>query len=181
MAKTYTAAGTVAAGDVATAAAWNVVTADVNNLIVPPMCRVYRGSTLSITNATDTFITFPSEDIDTDGMFTPTSDTITIQTAGVYLVTAGLIIASNATGVRAMNILKNPSSASDISKGIVSTYAQAVNGLATVLSCSTITECVATDVIKMGLYQTSGGALNVGDTNNTRASFLSVAWIGRTS
>ena len=181
MPKTYTAAGTVAAGDVYTAAAHNIIATDVNNFIVPPMCRVRRATTQSITNSTDTFVTFPIEDIDTDGMFTATSDTITIQTEGVYQVSASILFAANNTGARIINIYKNPTSVSDFAAVLTSEWTNATQTYSTVMSASGISSFTAGQTVKIGVFQTSGGALNIGDTGFTSITQLSVVWVGRTS
>jgi hypothetical protein len=88
MAKTYTAAGTVAAGDVYTAAAHNIIATDVNNLIVPAYCQITRNANQSIPHATDTDVSLDTQIYDTDDMFAPTSSTITINTSGIWLVNA---------------------------------------------------------------------------------------------
>ena len=88
MAKTYTAAGSATAGDVYTASAHNVIVTDVNNLIVPAYCEIARVATQTINDATDTDISFDTEVHDTDGMFAPTSTTITVNTTGIYVITA---------------------------------------------------------------------------------------------
>ena len=84
MAKTYTAAGTVAAGDVYTAAAHNIIATDVNNMIVPPTVLVKRTSNLtSYTSLTP--ITWQAEDFDTDGMWSSGSN-VNINTTGIYAI-----------------------------------------------------------------------------------------------
>jgi hypothetical protein len=182
MAKTYTAAGSAVAGDVYTAAAHNVIVTNVNNFIVPPIARVRRATNQSIPNATDTFVSWTIEDIDTDGMFTATSDTITIQTAGVYIVTTSVYFAANATGQRVVNMMKSPSSVSDLAAAFAQSWfpvASATNP--STLSASGVVNCIVGDTIKIVAYQTSGGALNIADTGFSSATQCSIAWIGRTS
>jgi hypothetical protein len=97
MAKTYTAAGSATAGDVYTATAHNVIVTDVNNLIVPPMVQCTRSSDLSYTSGAN--ITWNSETYDTDAMHDTSSNTdrITIQTAGVYIVSLTLYLTFTGT------------------------------------------------------------------------------------
>ena len=85
MAKTYTAGGTVVAGDVATAAAWNVLTVNSNNLIVPPACIATASATINVANTTFTAITFPTERFDTDSIHDTSTNTsrFTITTSGI--------------------------------------------------------------------------------------------------
>jgi hypothetical protein len=180
MPKTYTAAGSATAGQVYTASAHNVIVTDVNNFIVPPLVRASRNAALAIPTATDTYVTLNVEDIDTDGCFAATSDTITIQTDGVYQISATAVFASNATGVRALNVLRNATTF-DLTKGIASAYTPVAGAsLAVVLSCSTCFAMTAGDTLRMAVYQTSGGNLNVGDTNN-RTTALSAVWVGKTA
>ena len=179
MAKTYTAAGTVVAGDVATAAAFNVVTADINNLIVPPAVSCLRSTTQSIANGTDVFVTWPIEVYDTDGMFTAGSDTVTIQTAGIYMITCNVLYAANATGYRVVTILKNGASAGDVNAAISAGWISATT-IPTVVNAAVTTSFAASDTIKVVLNHTAGTALDIGSTT-VPATRLSVTWIGRTS
>jgi hypothetical protein len=181
MAKTYTAAGTVVAGEVYTAAAHNIIATDVNNLIVPPACRAVRATTQTIATGTDTFVTWPIESYDTDGMFTATSDTITIQTTGLYVVTSCLTFAVNTTGFRVINMYKNPTSPTNFSSVFAHSWIAAVTGLGTTMSCSGVTSFTAGDTIKIGVAQSSGGNLDVGNASFSDANHVSVTWIGRTS
>lgn len=49
-----------------------------------PKCEVYRAA--SLTASSNTAITWDTENYDSDGMFTASSDTVTIKTAGVYAI-----------------------------------------------------------------------------------------------
>jgi hypothetical protein len=186
MAKTYTAAGSATAGEVYTAAAHNVIVTDVNNLIVPPMCRVYYSSTFSIVNNTHTIMTHSStnstEDIDTDGMLSlsATPSNITIQTAGVYAVSATFDFAANATGIRYARIVRNRGGTRE---GIASAQvASAGASNNTIMSLAGIISCNANDLIEMGVFQNSGGALDMAAwANQFGGNVLQVQWIGLTS
>lgn len=179
MPKTYGTVTTFTAGSVLTAAQLNVASTAVNNLVSPAVCRVTRGTTQSIANTTDTFVTWPTKVIDTDGMFTANDDKITIQTAGVYICTASLSYAANATGARAIFIAKSPTNASNYSSFFAGNQVGGNLGtIDTYLAASGIISCVAGDTIKLYTYQNCGGALNAGNTTLSSASHLSVAWIG---
>jgi hypothetical protein len=190
MAKTYTAGGTVAAGDVATAAAWNVLTADINNLIVPPSSRILLTSNVSVANSDWTsFAGFTSSnasiDYDTDSMvsLSATASGMTVQTAGIYQVTATAVFAYNTTGWRAMQIARSRS-------GTITTLATSQMQATTtsnppsVLNVSGQASFLATDLIRIRVVQVSGGALNL-LALDTDAQYsqtqLSATWIGRTS
>lgn len=181
MAKTYTSVPTVSTGDVYTAAAHNVVAQNINNMRVPPICRVSRVASLSVNNAADTDITFDTEDIDTDGMFTASSTTITVQTAGIYLCTANVQWAANNTGIRLLYITRNAAANTYAGVQACSMVAPGTASFNGLQSCSVVVSCSVNDTIKMLVYQNSGGALSV----STEASFdytnLSVAWLGQVS
>jgi hypothetical protein len=179
MPKTYTAAGSATAGEVYTSSAHNVIVTNVNNFIVPPIVKATRLTTQSINNSTDTFVTWTAQEIDTDDCFAPTSDTITIQTAGVYLCQAQLVFASNGTGNRFIHIVKNDDATPSFTLNIASAF-QAGNATNNgILSCSCVASLAASDTLKVIVFQSSGGALNVGDT--AIVSFFSATWIGRTT
>lgn len=182
MAKTYTAAGSATAGDVYTASAHNVIVTDVNNFIVPPMCTVQRLSAQSITNGTWNFVSFTSELIDTDGMFTATDTKITIQTAGVYILTANTFWASNATGLRVTMIHKNSGSTPGGGTTLQRSYVAAASADITVYTTSVMANLAASDTVHMSLYQTisGGGSLNSG-ASDADSNSLSAVWVGRTS
>jgi len=71
-----------------------------------PACRAYLSVNQSIPNATWTSIVFDTEEYDTDAMFTPPSDHITIKRlAGYYLMLAQVVFDSTSTAgqIRAMS------------------------------------------------------------------------------
>jgi hypothetical protein len=175
MAKTYTAAGTVSAGDVATAAAFNVVTSDINNLIVPPMVSALRSANQSLTNATATAIQFnASDDFDTDAMHdTSTNNTrITVTTPGVYsfsLFASLEAIADATTTNPVLALYKNGSE-------IRSVRYPVKNGVDLRMSLTTLVEAsLSGDYFELYVYQDSSTSKNV-----TSARFQAV-WIGRTT
>jgi|DEB0MinimDraft_3_1074331.scaffolds.fasta_scaffold38559_1 hypothetical protein len=96
MAKTYPDIGTFSPGDILTAATMNEVGTNLDNQRVPPMCLLTIASlavtaqvTLGNTTTTGTW----TEEVDTDAMHdTSTNPTrITVNTAGIYIVTASLL------------------------------------------------------------------------------------------
>jgi hypothetical protein len=185
MAKTYTAAGTAVAGDVYTAAAHNIIVTDVNNLIVKPMARASRSTDISIANATATALAFSVEDFDTDGMYTAGNAIMTIQTAGVYLVTGSAGVQIHPNGVRGLFIVRNATfSGSTITAGlrIANSWTNTVNAGATNtgLTTTTLYNFSASDTVCVGIYQNAGGPLSVTGTTTEQPS-LSVTWIGQTS
>jgi hypothetical protein len=164
MAKTYTAAGTVSAGDVATAAAFNVVTSDINNLIVPPICIVRRVAAQSLADNTNTNISFDTEDVDTDGMFSPTSTDITIQTTGIYMISLNAQLTSTVTGTMFVSLVVNGTSV------MSSNTSGLINQLTMIRSLT------AADVVRGAAYQTGPAT-----SKNTQLVAMQLAWIGRSA
>jgi hypothetical protein len=177
MAKTYTAAGSAVAGDVYTAAAHNVIVTDVNNFIVPPMVRAIRTADQTITNASTTAIQFTaSDEFDTDAMHdtSTNSNRITINTVGVYIITATVNIASgNSTGVyRLVAIRKN---------GGNEIATQNPGGIQDARVTVTVTDsAIAGDYYEAVVYQDTGGNVPLNLLGGLRAAFTAV-WVGRTS
>ena len=109
MAKTYNTIGTFTAGAILTAAQMNAIGTNVNNYRVPPACSVYFGTNTTYTQDTD--ISWTAQDFtNTDGMWT-SGGNITVQTAGLYLVTfTGRATATVSAGARAvLNLAGSPS------------------------------------------------------------------------
>jgi hypothetical protein len=187
MAKTYTAAGTVVAGEVYTAAAHNIIATDVNNFIVPPMARLRLTSNVSFTNSTHGTVGFKNtnatEDYDTDAMInlSGSNSAITINTAGIYLCTASMNYAASAVGSRFTRIVRDRSS----SLTAVCANMMVPTGNDTHIAIAGMIECAANDVIDLYGFQSSGGALNVQPTDGSGIQYggtwLSVLWVGRTS
>lgn len=178
MAKSYTTIPSVAAGQVYTASAHNDIATTVNNVVVPAIVRLERKTTQSIANSTNTFVTWPDEIIDNDGCYTATSDTITIQTAGVYQINVCIFFASNSSGDRTVRIAKNPSDAEDSAARIAQAQVDASSGSDNV-SVSTLAEFAVNDVVKVIVFQNSGGALNIADANPV--TNITLAWMGLVS
>lgn len=178
MAKTYTALGTVAAGDVYTASAYNVMATNVNQFIVPPSVQLIRSSNLtSYTASSD--ITWSSAAWDTDGMFSAGSPTqITIQTTGLYLL-SGMIQFSGAATITSANI-DVYKSGNLWSRMIVPINATSVGGYT---NPSYTLSCTAADTFTFRIGITGGSAYvitgNATETNNQ--SRIAMTWIGRTS
>jgi hypothetical protein len=88
------------AGQVLTAAQQNIVARNASL----PTCSVSR--TTSSTPGANVPITFDVEGFDNDGMFAPSSDTITIKTAGIYAIHWYLSL-SGTSGTVVPNLLIN--------------------------------------------------------------------------
>ena len=121
---------------------------------------VYMSGNQTLTNNTNTVLTFANENFDTDGFHSTSSNTsrMTIPTgkSGKYLINATLTHNTNGTGQRAMNILKNGTAIafSVMLQSTAANYGTGING-------TTIADLVAGDYIEVQAYQNSGGNLDV--------------------
>jgi hypothetical protein len=129
-----------------------------------PRCRATRTANQSMPQS-QTAITLPTEDIDTDAFHSTSVDTsrITIPTGlgGDYMISAVATWESNATGWRQLVLLKNGSSIN--SEGVTQT---AVSGITTRQSFTVMLPLVAGDYIEAAANQNSGANRNI-----TNASF----------
>lgn len=136
-------------------------------------CSLYKSANVSIANATDTTVTFNSENYDTDGFHdtTTNSERITIPAGkgGKYLITAKITYASNTTGIRGIYLYKNAAVFLTYNSGNLQ-----VSGECNVL-LSYVVNLVATDYVYFQTYQNSGGALNLNgglEMTTFQASYL---------
>jgi hypothetical protein len=137
-------------------------------------CSLNNSSTnQSLSNATNTLINFGTEIFDTDAFHTggsPTRVTIPAGKAGYYLVLGTVTYATNASGQRQCNILKNGGSlfanTSYPSGGIVQVRASGIINLA------------VADYIELQGYQDSGGSLNVVYDTPGQLTTLIVQYLG---
>ena len=109
MAKTYNSIGTFTAGSVLTASEMNELGENSNNFRVPPSCLLTIAS-LAVTTQVDLGNTTTSgtwvEQVDTDAMHDAVTNPtrITVNTAGIYLVTANLL--GGASNINAFAMIK---------------------------------------------------------------------------
>ncbi len=176
MAKTYNTVPDKSVGDTFTEAMWDdYIKTNVNNLIVPPSCRVYKAAAQSINSGSDTAIQFDNERWDTDSMHdTVTNNTrITIQTAGIYLVTAGLGV-TVATEVLAAMLRVNGSTyiARNQDAMTTSAFAQYV----TVVAAYSF---AAADYVELRALQDN--TANTSRTTDTTFTWMSAVWLGKAS
>lgn len=129
-------------------------------------CRLTKSADQTISNATNTAISFNGEDFDTDGFHDNATNnsriTIPSGKGGKYLFTVSGYWADNATGTRTVALYKN---------GVIIPKARCIwrregLGLSAVLSL------VATDYIELFVYQDSGGNVDVNDATSIQATLL---------
>jgi hypothetical protein len=156
----------------------------VNNLIVPPMCRVFLSTTFSVPNSAWTDVTHTTsnstEDFDTDGMLTLSSSAsnMTVQTAGMYSCTAQASFTLNGSGIRAARILRRRSGSDTCVAVELQTPSTTTE---TIISLAGYIECAVSDQLILNVLQNSGAALNLLASTAFQLNSLSAAWAGRTS
>lgn len=108
----------------------------------------------SIPTATATYVTFDTEQSDTDGMVNlgTANDRITVQTAGLYLVVALVDWQANNTGLRFCNIFR-------VGTPIATDRRAASNE--SEASLSALVPAVVGEYFRLQVYQDSGVALNL--------------------
>lgn len=187
MAKTYGTVTTFTAGSVLTAAQMNVAGGAINNLVVPAACRVTRAAALSIANNSFVAVNFDTTTYDTDSFVGATKTFLTINTPGIYSITATVGWGAVAAGARGVILALNPTlSGSGDTTTISSTTrigANFVTGIGSASSQTTQPVCAtysfaANDRISLGVFQSSGGALGIDFTDGFH---FALTWIGRTS
>ena len=169
MAKTYNTIGTFTAGAILTAAQMNAIGTNVNNYRVPPACSVYFGTNTTYTQDTD--ISWTAQDFtNTDGMWT-SGGNITIQTAGLYLVTfTGRATSTVSAGARAvLNIADSPS---------VHGPEQATTDFR--WSISLVRSFAASNTISARLQWSGGGTVTLQGSASLRPT-LTATWLGQVS
>lgn len=173
MSTAYTTEKTWATNDDITAALLNTHIRDNSQFLhQPPACRAYNNANISHSSSGSyQFLTFNSERKDTDTMHSTSSNTgrITATTAGFYEIGGCVEFASNATGLRGLEIRLNGSTV------IVTTDVAAISGAGTDLNVSTMYQLAAADYVELGAYQSSGGTLNVSAVGNYSPEFW-CAW-----
>lgn len=177
----YTTPKTWTVGDVLPAADLNTHVRDNIAWITNdhPRCRVYRNSDQTISTSTDTAIAFGQERFDVGGMHSTSTNTsrVTIPSggAGLYLLTASVRWAGNATGYRTLSITVNgaPGTGTTIvDESILSIGA----GAGTRQTVTTMYQMAAGDYAEVYVWQNSGGNLACTSNGNYSPEFT-VCWI----
>ena len=137
-------------------------------------CMLINSANISVANASQTTLTWDSEEIDVDGYHSTSTNTgrITIPTGktGKFLISAQLRFSPSATGRRILYIYKN---------GTTELWSAQVNGTATndtVFTGSYIISLSAGDYLECRTYQNSGGALDL--QGPAPYSYFSATYLG---
>ena len=142
-----------------------------------PRVRVYNSTGPSLTTATNTLLTWDSEEVNNDTMHSTVTNTsrLVATTAGRYLVSAMVNFSGNTTGIRSLAIRKN--AAGSFSGGTALPQPiGAGSSTATMVDCTFTTFLNATDYLEVWAYQNAGGALSLiaGPWNTC----FEMVWIG---
>lgn len=141
----------------------------------PPACRVYHNTTQSISNGVVTPLAFNSERYDTDTMHdTVTNNTrITINTAGLYLITGNIVFVTDTDYLRRAVLINL--GATTIAQQETSTPSNANE----FLSIATVYKCAVNDILTLNVFQTntSANANNVSAVSNLSPEFTAT-WLG---
>ena len=137
-------------------------------------CVIKSASDLTVSNNTTTIVDWTTEVIDTDGFHdnstNPSRITIPTGKGGKYLITFFGPWAANATGARAIALLKNGGANTPSTNW--EGFGSSAN--ATTMTWTCIAEYVAGDYIQARVYQTSGGNLSF----QRSEGFFSVQYLG---
>ncbi len=133
-------------------------------------CGLTKSAAQAVATATTVFLTFDTEEFDSDAYHSTSSNTsrITIPSGkgGKYLFVLNVNFAGNATGQRLLMLYKN---------GAVHKYSTSIGsaaGYSFRVTTSVIASAVATDYFEFAVYQDSGVSLNInsGATDTTFAT-----------
>lgn len=129
----------------------------------------YNATNVNVANNTDVKISFDSENFDTDGYHSTTTNTsrFTIPSgkAGYYSCVAVANYASNATGYRDVAIMKNGATQGN-------NRVATISGAQIFVTCSAIFYAAVGDYIELNQYQNSGSTLVASYSN------LTIAYLG---
>ncbi len=139
-------------------------------------CRVTKSSAQSIPNGTQTFVTFNTEEFDTDNMHDNSTNNhrIVAPTTGLYIATFNCRWDSSGSGRRFIDIEKNAASA-----GNGTTLARLNNpaaGTSNVTSMVTtgIVRLQANDYVSVGAFQDAGSAQDIVSTSPVHFSLIRI-------
>lgn len=172
----FTTPRTYVAGEVHTAAHHNTYERDNIAWMATdsPACRVYKSTSGSIANVTDTSIAFDQERFDNAAVHSTSVNTtrLTIPTGGggKYIFGGGVEWIANVTGGRGCHIKLNGTTY--IAKFVLNT--SAAGGDTSSLTVTSVYAMSAADYVEMFVYQSSGGGLTLNSTGNYSPEFWAI-------
>lgn len=147
-------------------------------LLSPPRCGVYQTAAGTFTTSGTFYaVGFDTEAYDTDSMHSTSSNTsrLTATTSGLYTVLAQIAFASNATGIRSVDVRKNAAGNPASGTLLLSERATAVSGVVTTVPVAFDVQLAAGDYIELFGAQTSGGSLN--SSAGVNSTFAYMRWV----
>jgi hypothetical protein len=163
------------AGEVETGAYLNSAVTNLGNFMLgKPIAYLRQTAAQTLTTATNTLLTFDTEDIDRDNGHSTTTNTsrYTAQTAGWYFITGAASFVGNATGTRVARFLIN-GTALNAGGNITSAT---LNTNTCVAPISNFVYLNVGDYLEIQVQQSSGANLNTYVTAPYQ-SFMSVIWV----
>jgi hypothetical protein len=139
----------------------NTISGTANRLVFKQASvRVTNTAAQSISTATNTALTWDTENFDTDTLHSTVSNTsrLTASVTGKWRVNGSAMFAASGTGSRNIFIRKNGST------NYADIYMPSIAGDPFTLSISDTIDLTAGDYVELVVWQNSGGALNVGST-----------------
>ncbi len=171
-----------AAGNKPPATWGDTVRDDLEFLIAPPMCRVYRSADQTgLTTGAWTAVTFPTgsatEAWDTDAFHSLSTNTsrLTIPTGlgGRYLLTGCAVWDSNTTGNRALTFYKGGSTPVGVQTTITA------NSEGSMISIAAEVALAAGEYVEMKAYQSSGANRDLKYYAADHSISFSLRWVSR--
>lgn len=161
---------TFVAGEVVLASYFNTnINGPINFLLAPPLLRCRQTTLQTLTTGVVAALTFTTEDIDSSGMHSTSSNTsrATAVYPGWYQASGGVCYASNATGLRLAEYGVNATGLNG-SRVLLNTISGSV---CSVPGRTEMAFLNVNDYIEEFAYQTSGGNLNTSVTSQEQSSF----------
>lgn len=154
------------AGEKITAAKLLDITNAINFLANPIACHAYRLAAFNVPNNAFTVVSLDAEDYDNAGAGQPAMHStstdptrIVIQETGRYLVQAAGGFASNATGVRGIQVRLNAAGSAAGGVPLFTSHVVPPTGVSTFISDLRAVGLTAGDYVELFLFQSSGGSL----------------------
>lgn len=137
-----------------------------------PAARAYNSAALSISNNAETALTFDSERFDTSNLHSVSTNTsrMTAPVNGIYVITANVSWAANATGIRRVFLRWNASS------NIAYSQVSATSASVTAQNVATVYSLAASEYVEVFVLQTSGSALNIEASSQFSPEFT-MTWV----
>lgn len=147
-------------------------------------CSAYNNGTQSLLDAVASPVLFGAEDWDTAGMHSTSVNTsrltVPVGLAGRWSFSYGVSFPANGAGIRSAVLRKN--GGSDVNDLVGSaTFGVGTAATLTSLHAERTVELAEGDYIELYAYQSSGGALNTGDSlaiNRGNVNFLEATFLG---